>query len=166
MKVEIKRFQFVTWPRYQSFTWHFGWDPLILGHHFAKFGVHRPCESGDITFLICHVIPILKCHVTLWVGSLILSHHPANFGVHRSYETGNYSVCNISSISSSNSNSSSIAEVPMQRFINGQICSPLKISKSINLKKGEFEKTEDVEKVYFLKLKHALILKLTKLGRE
>ena len=54
----------------------------------------------------------------------------------------------------------------MQRFINGQICSPLKISKSINLKKGELEKTEDVENVYFLKLKHALILKLTKRGRE
>ena len=42
---------------------------LILSCHSAKFGVHKPCESGDITFLICHVTTISKCHVTLWVGS-------------------------------------------------------------------------------------------------
>ena len=30
-----------------------GWAPLILSHHHASFGVHKPCESGDITFLSC-----------------------------------------------------------------------------------------------------------------
>ena len=38
-------------------------------YHSAKFGVHRPFESGDITFLIGHVTTKSKCHVTLWVGS-------------------------------------------------------------------------------------------------
>ena len=137
-----------------------GGGSFILSHHPAKFWVHMPHENGNIMLLF---VTWSRHWSAMWLcewGPIILSHHPANFGVHRSYETGNDSVCNISSISSS------INKVPMQRFINGQICSPLKISKSINLKKGEFEKTEDVEKVYFLKLKHALILKLTKLGRE
>ena len=26
--------------------------PLILSHQSAKFGVHRPCESGNITFFM------------------------------------------------------------------------------------------------------------------
>ena len=38
-------------------------------HNPAKFGVHRPCESKDITFFICRVTTISKCHVTLWMGS-------------------------------------------------------------------------------------------------
>ena len=29
----------------------------MLNHHPTKFGVHRPCESGDITFFIYHVTP-------------------------------------------------------------------------------------------------------------
>ena len=41
----------------------------VLSHKLAKFRIHRPCESGDITFFICHVTTILKCHVTLSVGS-------------------------------------------------------------------------------------------------
>ena len=43
--------------------------PLILSHHPAKFGVHSPCESGNVTYFICHVTTISKSHVTLWVGS-------------------------------------------------------------------------------------------------
>ena len=27
-------------------------SPLILSPHPSKFGVHKPCESGDITFFI------------------------------------------------------------------------------------------------------------------
>ena len=42
---------------------------LVLSHELAKFRIHRPCESGDITFFICHVTTISKCHVTLWVES-------------------------------------------------------------------------------------------------
>ena len=38
-------------------------------HHPAKFWVHKPCESGDITFFICQVTTISKGHVALWVGS-------------------------------------------------------------------------------------------------
>ena len=82
--------------------------PLILSHHPAKFGVHRPCESGDITFFICHVTSISKCHVTL---PLILNHRPARFGVHRPNGTGKNGVYSISSNSHSNSNSISNAEV-------------------------------------------------------
>ena len=37
----------------------------VLSQELAKFRIHRPCESGDITFFICHVTTILKCHVTL-----------------------------------------------------------------------------------------------------
>ena len=32
-----------------------GWGSLILSHHPATFGIHRPCESGNITPLIFHV---------------------------------------------------------------------------------------------------------------
>ena len=42
--------------------------PTILSYHSARFGVDRSCESRDITFLICHVTTIPKCHVTFWVG--------------------------------------------------------------------------------------------------
>ena len=41
----------------------------MLSYHPAIFGVHRPCESGNITFFICHVATISKYHVTLWLGS-------------------------------------------------------------------------------------------------
>ena len=45
-----------------------GGDSLVLSHELAKFRIHRPCESGDITFFICHVVTISNGHVTLWVG--------------------------------------------------------------------------------------------------
>ena len=62
-------FSFVTWPRYRSVTWHFLGGPLILCHYPAKLGIHRPCESGDITSFICHVTTWSICHVTFLVGS-------------------------------------------------------------------------------------------------
>ena len=70
VKVKMKYFLFFTWPLDWCVTWLCGWGPFILSHHPAKFGVHRPCESGDITSLICHVTTWSMCHVTLWVGSL------------------------------------------------------------------------------------------------
>ena len=85
----------------------------------CKFVVHKSFESGDISFSIYLVTTISKCHVTLWMGPLILSDHPAKFRVHRLYGTGNNGVCNISSNSSSISNSNPNAEVPMPRFTNG-----------------------------------------------
>ena len=69
VNVEIKRFWLDTWPRDRWVMWLCRWGPLILSHHPLKFGVHRPCESGNITFFICHVTTILKCLVNLWVGS-------------------------------------------------------------------------------------------------
>ena len=33
------------------------------------WGLYRPSESEDKTFLICHVTTWLMCHVTLWVRS-------------------------------------------------------------------------------------------------
>ena len=35
--------------------------PLIVGQHIAKFNSHRPCNSRDIMYLICHVT--LQDHV-------------------------------------------------------------------------------------------------------
>ena len=69
VKVEIYCFLFVTWSLDRCVAWLCGWGPLALSHYPAKFGVHRPCESEDTTFFICHVTMILKCHITLWVGS-------------------------------------------------------------------------------------------------
>ena len=69
VKVKIQRFWFATRPRGRCVTWFCRSGPLILSYHPAKCGVHRSCESGNITFFICHVITILKCHVSLWVGS-------------------------------------------------------------------------------------------------
>ena len=70
VKVRIKYFWFVTWLLDRSVTWLCGWGPFILSHHPAKFGIHRPWESGDVTSLICHVTTWWICYVTLWVGSL------------------------------------------------------------------------------------------------
>ena len=38
---------FVTWPRCRSVTWLCGWGRLILNHHPARFGVHRPYGTGN-----------------------------------------------------------------------------------------------------------------------
>ena len=65
VKVKIKYFWFDTCVHNWSVTWLCGWGSLILSQHPVKFGVHRPCESGDITLLICHVTTISKCHMTL-----------------------------------------------------------------------------------------------------
>ena len=89
VKVKMKYFWFFTWPLDRSAPWLYGWGPFILSHHPAKFGSHRPCESGDITSLIYHVTTCLMCQVTCRWGSLILSYHPARFGVHRPCESGN-----------------------------------------------------------------------------
>ena len=70
VKVRIKYFWFVTWSLDQTVTWLFWWGPFILSHHPAKFGIHRPWESGDITSLICHMTTWSICYVILWVGSL------------------------------------------------------------------------------------------------
>ena len=140
--MEIYRFLFVTCPLGWCVTWLCRRGPLIPSQHPAKFGVHRPCESEDITFFICHMttkfgvhkscesgdIPVFICHVTtiskghvtFRVGPLILSDHPAKFGDHRPYGTRNDGVCNISSNSNSIFNSNSNADVPMPRFSNGQ----------------------------------------------
>ena len=61
-----------------TFCWNF-----CINFCISKFGVHRPCESGNVTFSICHVTTILKCHVTLWFGS-----PNPKFGVHRPCESG------------------------------------------------------------------------------
>ena len=66
---EDKTFWYDTWPRDRCVTWLCRWGPLILSHHPAKFRVHRPCERRNITFSVCHLTTILKCHVTLWVVS-------------------------------------------------------------------------------------------------
>ena len=69
VNVETKHFWFVKWSSEWCVPWLRRWGFLIVTYHSAKFGVHRPSESGDITFLICHVSTIVKCHMALWVGS-------------------------------------------------------------------------------------------------
>ena len=69
VKVKIKYFYFVTWPLDRFVTWLCGWSSLVLSHHPTRFGVHRPCESENITPLICHVTTWSMSHVTLWMGS-------------------------------------------------------------------------------------------------
>ena len=68
VKVKIKYFWFVTWPLDWCFTWLCGWGLFILSHQSAKFGIHRSCENGGITSLMCHVITWFVCHGTLCVG--------------------------------------------------------------------------------------------------
>ena len=98
---KIKYFWFVTWPLSQNIRWLCGWGPLILSHYPVKLGIHRPCESGDITFFICHVT-ISWCATWLcgW-GPLILRHHPAKFRVHRPCESEDktFSIFHVTTIS-------------------------------------------------------------------
>ena len=63
VKVKIQWFWLVTWPHGWCVTWLCSWGPLILSHHPTKFGIHRPRESGDKTFFICHVTMI-----SIWVS--------------------------------------------------------------------------------------------------
>ena len=88
VNVEIKRFWYDTWPRDQCVMWLCRWGPLILSHYPAKFGVHRPCESGNIMFLF---VTWPRYGSFTWIcgwDCLTLSHHHAKFGVHRSCDSG------------------------------------------------------------------------------
>ena len=62
----VQRLWFATWPHNGYIAWLCRSGPLILSYHLATFWDHRPCESGNITFSICCVTTISKCHVTLW----------------------------------------------------------------------------------------------------
>ena len=87
VKVEIYRVLFVTCPLGRCVRWLWGWGPRIPSHHPAKFGIHRPCESEDITCLFV-TWPLIRC--VTWLSGwapLILSHHPAKFAVDRPYES-------------------------------------------------------------------------------
>ena len=101
VNVDIKRFWFVTWPHDWYVTWPWAWGPLILSPQPAKFGTHRPCESGDITFFICHVATWSMCHVTLYVRCSHLNHHLAKFGVHMPCGSGDitFFICHVTTIS-------------------------------------------------------------------
>ena len=55
VKVKMKYFEFVTWPLDRCVTWLCGWGLFILSYHPVTFGIHRPCESGNITPLTCRV---------------------------------------------------------------------------------------------------------------
>ena len=90
-----KMFWINTWLRDRCVPWLCRWGSFILSHHPPKFGVRRPCEGGNITFFICHVTTILKCHVTLMWRLLILSYQLAKFGVHRPCES-RYNVFDLS----------------------------------------------------------------------
>ena len=95
-EVEIKRFWFVTWPRDRCVTWRCRWGFLILSYYPAKFGVHKPCESVNITFFICHVIYWSVLWFCGW-SLLILSYQLAKFGVHRPCESRDitFLICHV-----------------------------------------------------------------------
>lgn len=46
----------LTRPRDSRVMWFYGWDPLIVGYTTAKFGGHILRVSGEIMFLVCHLI--------------------------------------------------------------------------------------------------------------
>ena len=75
------------------------WSPHPKSPQPAKFGTHRPCESEDTTFFICHVRGRCVTWLCTW-GSLILSHHLAKFGVHRPCESGDitFFICHVTAI--------------------------------------------------------------------
>ena len=111
VKVEIYCFLFDMWPLGQCVTWLCGWATLILSDHTAKLGVIGLAKVEIYRFLF---VTWPQCWSVTWLcgwGPLNLSDHPAKFRVHRPYGTGNNGVCNISSNSSSISNSNSNAEV-------------------------------------------------------
>lgn len=65
VKVKIKFFRFFTWP----FDWcitSLEWGLLIWSLHPARFGVQRPCESENITSLICYVTIRLRVRCVTW----------------------------------------------------------------------------------------------------
>ena len=68
VKVKIKYFWFVTWSRDRYLAWLCGGCLFILSQQSAKFGIHRPCESGGIIPLMCHLVTWFVCRVALWVG--------------------------------------------------------------------------------------------------
>ena len=97
VNVEIKRFWLDTWPRDPCVTWLCKWGSLIVSHYPAKFGVHRVCESGNITFFVCHVTMLLKFHINCGWGCLTLSHHHAKLGFHRPCKSGDvtFLICHM-----------------------------------------------------------------------
>ena len=54
----------VTWPRNRSVIWLCARRSLDVSTHPAKYGGHRTCGWGNITFLNCHVTTELTCYVT------------------------------------------------------------------------------------------------------
>ena len=44
--------------RGERVVWHYGWSPLIINLHPAKFDGHRNCAREEISFFVCHVTPL------------------------------------------------------------------------------------------------------------
>ena len=45
----------IMWPLGYRAMWHYGWVPLIISLHLAKFGGYKRCASEEILFFICNV---------------------------------------------------------------------------------------------------------------
>ena len=82
---------FVTWPQNKSVIWLCARRPLNLSTYPAKFGGHRTCGWGNITFSNCHVTTDLKYHVTF------LGPTHDEFGVDRCCESEDipFSICHV-----------------------------------------------------------------------
>ena len=101
VKVKVKSSWFVTWALDQCVTWHCGWVPFILSHQLAKFGIHKPCESGTYNIFDLSRDHVFDVPLDLWVGFPHLSQHPAKFGVHRPFESGHitFFICHMTATS-------------------------------------------------------------------
>ena len=74
----------------QRALWLYGLGPLIGSHSPVKFG-DRPCRSGDITFLNCHMATydhVIQGSYDLVVGVPPWSHQPAKNSDYNSCESG------------------------------------------------------------------------------
>ena len=77
------------------------WEHIVVCHYPDKSCNHKHCDSGDITFLICHVTS--REHMFKWlyefIKPLTMGQHLAKFGGHWSNASGDikYLICHVTS---------------------------------------------------------------------
>ena len=73
----------------ERILWLYRWKPLKASHNPLKFGGHRFCRSGDVTFLTSHITSydVSKGHLTYLVGFPPWKPCPVTFSSHLSCES-------------------------------------------------------------------------------
>ena len=92
------------WPRGHRVMWHYGWVPLIISLHPAKFGGHKRCAREETLFFVCHVtsrdfVVRESCDIMGEFPSSLVSRYPVKFGDHRPFGRGHIklSICHVTS---------------------------------------------------------------------